>query len=110
MCSRMAASILRGALPRSPEGLHAAGELIATSEKIYEKSAIELAAGLSYSRTASGGIEGSGRLAEMRKLLWHSKWTCGLFDTRRWVRDVETAYEEAWKRWETGEGGDIYLQ
>lgn len=109
MCSRMAASILRGALPKSPEGRHAAGELIATSEKRYEKVAIDLAGGLSYSLTSSGGVAGSGRLAELRKLLWHSKWTCGLFDTRRWVRDVETAYEEAWKRWEKGEGGDIYL-
>ncbi|KAM3545662.1 hypothetical protein ARSEF1564_001477 [Beauveria bassiana] len=109
MCARMAASILKGALPRTPEGQRVAGELIATSEKMYEKSAIELAVGLSYSRTASGGIGGSGRLADMRKLLWHNKWTCGLFDTRRWVRDVETAYEEAWKRWESGEGGDIYL-
>lgn len=109
MCSRMAASILKGALPKTPEGQLAASELIATSDKMYEKSAIELASGLSYSCTAFGGIEGSGRLAEMRKLLWHSKWTCGLFDTRRWVRDVESAYQEAWKRWESGEGGDIYL-
>ncbi|KAM3439783.1 hypothetical protein MY4824_002546 [Beauveria thailandica] len=109
MCARMAASILKGALPKTPEGQRVAGELIATSEKMYEKSAIELAVGLSYSRTASGGIRGSGRLADMRKLLWHNKWTCGLFDTRRWVRDVESAYEEAWKRWESGEGGDIYL-
>lgn len=109
MCARMAASILKGALPRTPEGQRVAGELIATSEKMYEKSAIELAVGLSYSRTASGEVGGSGRLADMRKLLWHNKWTCGLFDTRRWVRDVETAYEEAWKRWESGEGGDIYL-
>ncbi|KAM3558410.1 hypothetical protein ARSEF4850_004619 [Beauveria asiatica] len=109
MCARMAASILKGALPKTPEGQRVAGELIATSEKMYEKSAIELAVGLSYSRTASGRIRGSGRLADMRKLLWHNKWTCGLFDTRRWVRDVESAYEEAWKRWESGEGGDIYL-
>ncbi|EJP63936.1 tetratricopeptide-like protein [Beauveria bassiana ARSEF 2860] len=109
MCARMAASILKGALPRTPEGQRVAGELIATSEKMYEKSAIELAVGLSYSRAASGEVGGSGRLADMRKLLWHNKWTCGLFDTRRWVRDVETAYEEAWKRWESGEGGDIYL-
>ncbi|KAJ6784871.1 hypothetical protein PWT90_00891 [Aphanocladium album] len=109
MCSRMAASILRGALPKSNDGLRVADELIATSEEAYEKSAVELAAGLSYARTVSGEVEVSGRLAEMRKLLWHNKWTCGLFDTRRWVRDVESAYEEAWKRWESGEGGDIYL-
>src|SRR5690242_21679141 len=32
MCSRMAASILKGALPKGPAGTQAARELIATSE------------------------------------------------------------------------------
>jgi hypothetical protein len=32
-----------------------------------------------------------------------------LFDTQRWVRDLEDAYEEAWRRWVSGEGGDIVL-
>jgi hypothetical protein len=52
---------------------------------------------------------GVGRLAELRRLLFESKWSCALFDTRRWVRDLEEAYEIAWGRWERGEGGDIYL-
>jgi hypothetical protein len=52
---------------------------------------------------------GGGRLAELRRLLFESKWSCALFDTRRWVRDLEEAYEIAWGRWERGEGGDIYL-
>jgi protein O-GlcNAc transferase len=25
-----------------------------------------------------------------------------LFDTARWTRNVENAYAEAWRRWETG--------
>lgn len=109
MCSRMAASILRGALPKTDDGERIAAELIVTSEESYEASAIGLAASLVHSVTSSGKGRSSGRLSEMRKTLWDSKWTCGLFDTRRWVRDVESAYEEAWKRWETGEGGDIFL-
>lgn len=109
MCSRMAASILKGALPDSTEGELAAQELIAESETDYEESAIRLAGGLRYRTTRSGYGEGRGRLSEMRRLLWESKWSCGLFNTRRWVDDVETAYEEAWRRWVAGEGGDIYL-
>lgn len=109
MCSRMAASILKGALPKSDEGREAAAELIAASEEEYEQRAVELASGLSYTMCADGYGQGDGRLADVRKLLWESKWHCGLFDTKRWVNDVETAYEQAWQRWVAGEGGDIYL-
>ncbi|VZH90120.1 unnamed protein product [Fusarium fujikuroi] len=109
MCSRMAASILKGALPKSNEGREAAAELIAASEEEYEQRAVELASGLSYTMCADGYGQGDGRLADVRKLLWESKWHCGLFDTKRWVNDVETAYEQAWQRWVAGEGGDIYL-
>jgi len=108
MCSRMAASILKGALPKSPEGDKAADDLIAVDDTDYENSAINLVSALTYN-TAKGYGEGSGRLSELRKLLWKSKWSCALFDTRRWVRDLEDAYEEAWRRWVAGEGGDIYL-
>lgn len=110
MCSRMAASILRGALPRTADGQRAAGELIAESETGYEQAAVALASGLSYGEPGEAGYcDGGGRLAELRKLLWDSKWRCGLFNTRRWVDDVESAYEEAWRRWVDGVGGDIYL-
>jgi predicted O-linked N-acetylglucosamine transferase (SPINDLY family) len=46
---------------------------------------------------------------ELRKLLFESRWTSALFDTKRWVRDLETAYEKAWSNWVAGEGGDIEL-
>ncbi|KID73048.1 UDP-N-acetylglucosaminyltransferase, partial [Metarhizium brunneum ARSEF 3297] len=109
MCSRMAASILRGALPRSLEGQQAAEELITDTEAGYEQRAADLANSLEYTMTSGGYGQSSGRLADIRKLLWDSKWHCGLFNTRRWVEDLETAYEEAWKRWVNGAGGDIYL-
>ncbi|KAG7288784.1 hypothetical protein NEMBOFW57_005142 [Staphylotrichum longicolle] len=124
MCSRMAASILKGALPKGGEGERAAAELIARDEAQYEEFAVALANGLVYRLPASvpaaaagvgrggGGAdyrEGTGRLAELRRLLFDSKWSCALFDTRRWVRDLEEAYEIAWERWVKGEGGDIYL-
>ncbi|PNP51445.1 hypothetical protein THARTR1_07885 [Trichoderma harzianum] len=109
MCSRMAASILQGALPKTAEGRQAALELIADSEPEYEDSATELAGGLTYEITEEGYGRGTGRLAELRKLLWDSKWKCGLFNTRRWVNDLEMAYQEAWRRWVAGKSGDIYL-
>lgn len=122
MCSRMAASILRGALPKGPEGDQAFRELVSSHEAEYEEFAVRLANGLTYHRRGrafpaegAGAAEadsycvGVGRLAELRKLLFDSKWTCALFDTRRWVRDLEEAYEIAWKRWVDGVGGDIYL-
>lgn len=128
MCSRMAASILKGALPKTEEGDRAVRELVVSDEEGYERSAVGLVNGLVYRPRlqqvdsgagmggngggAVGGFvygEGVGRLAELRRLLWESKWSCALFDTRRWVRDLEEAYEVAWERWVRGEGGDIYL-
>lgn len=108
MCSRIAASILKGALPKDAAGSRAAEELIAPSEEAYEELAIRLASSLSYQR-CTDFHEGIGRLAELRKLLWENKWSCALFDTRRWVVDLEHAYREAWQRWVAGEDGDIYL-
>ena len=49
------------------------------------------------------------RLLHLRSLLWHHRWSSRLFDTKRWVRDLESGYEEAWRRWVRGEGGDIWL-
>lgn len=107
MCSRMAASILKGALPKNEDGAQAAKELIANSEDDYEEKAIALGRALSY--TPEGKGKARGRLMELRKLLFHARWSSALFDTKRWVRDLEDAYEEAWRRWIAGEGGDIYL-
>ncbi len=105
----MAASILRGALPRNTDGDRAADELIADSDKAYEEQAVELGSDLVYSTNVGMQGMGKGRLMELRKLLYESRWTSALFDTRRWVRDLESAYSEAWRRWVAGEGGDIWL-
>ncbi|KAI9695075.1 MAG: hypothetical protein M1820_008937 [Bogoriella megaspora] len=172
MCSRMAASILIGALPKGEEGERAKNLLVAASEEDYEETAVRLAKSLKYSprdgapfeygpayaaahlnrrsslNAASGGLPvmvdgveprpshaslpgnqkanqrsvghgtstspvippvATGRLFELRKLLYESRWTSALFDTKRWVRDLEDAYEIAWERWVEGVGGDIFL-
>ncbi|KAI9809680.1 MAG: hypothetical protein M1825_000112 [Sarcosagium campestre] len=111
MCSRMAASILRGALPKTAEGHQAATELTASSEEEYEERAVNLARGLS--RQADpfqpGRHVSRGRLMDLRRILFESRWKSALFDTKRWVRDLEGAYDQAWRRWVAGEGGDIWL-
>ncbi|KAI0998077.1 hypothetical protein K3495_g10114 [Podosphaera aphanis] len=109
MCSRIAASILRGALPKGEEGHRAAQELIAENDEQYENLAIKLANDFSYKKEKLGYSIGVGRLNELRKLLYDNRWTCPLFNTKRWVSDLEEAYEEAWRRWVADEGGDIYL-
>ncbi|KAF2028306.1 hypothetical protein EK21DRAFT_70044 [Setomelanomma holmii] len=105
MCSRMAASILKGALPKTSDGAQAATELIAASDQDYEEKAVRLVQAGQYR-----GHRLYGRLSELRRMLYESRWTSPLFDTKRWVRDLEEAYEIAWKKWETGEGGDIWLK
>ncbi len=109
MCSRMAASILRGALPKTAEGDRAAADLIVSSDEAYEEQGVELASDLVYSTAEGSRGMAKGRLVELRKLLYESRRTSALFDTRRWVRDLETAYAEAWRKWVAGEGGDIWL-
>ncbi len=118
MCSRMAGSIVSSALPLGPEGDRARGELLVKSEREYEERAVQMGRALKYFRdievedldAASGLGRGTGRLMELRRLLWEGRWVNRLFDTRRWVRDVERAYEIAWSRWERAEGGDIWLE
>ncbi|CAK1361396.1 putative UDP-N-acetylglucosamine--peptide N-acetylglucosaminyltransferase SEC [Cercospora beticola] len=112
MCSRMAASILKGALPKNEEGRRAEKELIAKNEEDYEEKAVALGKGFKYLISSSHGRcdgRGEGRIMELRKLLYEARWTSALFDTKRWVSDLEDAYEEAWRRWVAGEGGDIWL-
>ena len=98
----MAASILTSALPVGTEGDLARAELVATGEDDYEGKAIGLANGLVYAAKVEGegklGV-GKGRLVELRKLLYEGRWESRLFDTRRWVRDLEEAYGVVWGKW-----------
>lgn len=116
MCSRMAGSIVASALPLGDEGDRARRELLVNSETEYEETAVELGRGLKYAANSPPGDEsgarpghGTGRLLDLRRMLWEGRWESRLFDTRRWVRDVERAYHIAWRKWERGEGGDIWL-
>ena len=118
MCSRMAGSIVSSALPEGEEGHEARKELVVESEAAYEASVVRLARGLRYANFSDVDHvegkrrevwQGNGRLTQLRRMLWEGRWTSRLFDTKRWVRDVESGYEEAWRKWEAGEGGDIWF-
>ncbi|CAG8297162.1 unnamed protein product [Penicillium salamii] len=105
MCSRMASSILSSALPNSDVGQHAREELIASSDKDYETKAINLCFDLQHSSTGHG----RGRLMEIRQMLFRNRYRNKLFDTARWVRDLEDAYDAVWAQWVKGEEGDVWL-
>lgn len=103
----MASSILSSAVPDSEAGQKAREELIATSDEDYENKAIRLCLGFQYARGGSG--RAVGRLSELRKMLFEHRWESRLFNTRRWVGDLEEAYERVWKKWVNGEEEDIWL-
>ncbi|KAI9367869.1 glycosyl transferase family 41-domain-containing protein [Aspergillus egyptiacus] len=107
MCSRMASSILNSALPKTEAGRQAREELIASSDEDYESKANQLCRSLNYEPGGEG--RGRGRLLELRRMLFEERWRSSLFDTKRWVRDLEDAYERVWNQWVNGEEGDIWL-
>lgn len=107
MCSRMASSILSSALPSTEPGQQAREDLIASSDEDYENKAIRLCVSLHYEPGGHG--RGSGRLFDLRKMLFSERQKCKLFDTQRWVNVLEDAYDQVWKRWVNGEEGDVWL-
>ncbi|KAI9298100.1 TPR-like protein [Neoconidiobolus thromboides FSU 785] len=120
MCSRVAASIAYAT---------GYGEYMVTeSEEAYADQAVKLALSVKY-RYLEGtdneivlnrlglssssrlppdnGIKknrriGHGELIELRKALFLTRDYSRLFDTPRWVKNLEHGYLEAWKRWENG--------
>ncbi|CAO3639511.1 unnamed protein product [Cunninghamella blakesleeana] len=105
MCSRVGASIA-----------YATGfgdEMVVYSENEYENRAVQWAQSLSdYSDTiinenntssSSKNIIQKGYLMDLRKRLFLSRRNNPLFDTKRWTRNLEKGYQEAWRRWVSGE-------
>ncbi|PYH89258.1 UDP-N-acetylglucosaminyltransferase [Aspergillus ellipticus CBS 707.79] len=107
MCSRMASSILSSALPNTEAGREARSDLIAVSDEDYENKAIRLCLSVKYQPGGKGRV--AGKLTDLRRMLFQERWASKLFDTTRWVRDLEDAYEGVWQRWVNGEEGDIWL-
>ncbi|BGP12958.1 hypothetical protein JCM10213v2_000875 [Rhodosporidiobolus nylandii] len=107
MCSRVAASIAV-ATGFGPQ-------MIVSSAEEYERRALELAAGLVYEKIPAdpskppSTLEGreqrraKGELAELRKKLFLTREQSPLFDTKRWVRNLEKGLVTAWERWVNGQ-------
>ncbi|ELU41436.1 UDP-N-acetylglucosaminyltransferase [Rhizoctonia solani AG-1 IA] len=88
---------------------HATGyghRMIVSSLKDYEDRAVDLAKSVNF--VAASDDQGGwyrqcrGALSDLRRSLYLSRDTMPLFDTARWTRNVERAYAEVWRRWETG--------
>jgi predicted O-linked N-acetylglucosamine transferase (SPINDLY family) len=100
MCSRVGASIA-----------YATGfgdQMVVDSEHGYEERAVQWAKGLSYvyhdgDDTSQRRRKGKGDLMDLRKKLFLTREQSRLFDTKRWTRNLEQGYKEAWRRWVTGE-------
>lgn len=107
MCSRMASSILSSALPNSEAGQQAQDELVASSDNDYETKATRLCASTQYLPAGNGRARG--RLSDLRRTIFLERRRSRLFDTQRWVRDLEGAYEHVWDRWVQGDEGDVWL-
>ncbi|KAG6966404.1 hypothetical protein JG688_00006783 [Phytophthora aleatoria] len=80
MATRVASSLLRAANM---------SELITNSLEEYEELAVALASDMD-------------RLWELRRRLEDERFHCPLFDTQRWVRNLETGLCMAWERHENG--------
>jgi len=98
MCSRIAASIANA----TGYGRY----MIVSSLNEYENRAVDLAKSVSFIAASDehGGWykQCRGSLSDLRRSLYLNRDTMPLFDTERWTRNVERAYEEAWRRWECG--------
>ncbi|EWC47865.1 hypothetical protein DRE_02747 [Drechslerella stenobrocha 248] len=107
MCSRIAASIVRSAVPDEGgrKGRDVTDRLVVDSEEMYEERAVELAGSIVY---GSDGL-GTGELVDIRKALVQGRWKSPLFDTEGWVRSLEEGYWRAWEMWVRGERADIDL-
>jgi len=77
--------------------LHAAGlpELVVDSLAAYEETAVRLGQG--YPRDGE-----TGELAALRRRLADNRLTCPLFDTERYARHLERAYDALWEACASG--------
>lgn len=90
--------------------------MVVSSLKDYEDRAVDLAKSLTFVAASDdhGGWyrQCRGALSDLRRNLYLNRDTMPLFDTARWTRNVERAYMEVWRRWETGtefEGSEEWL-
>jgi hypothetical protein len=104
MCNRVAASIA-----------YATGfgdQMVVSDTTEYEERAVSLAKGLQFIMFPLGdGLttvrRESGELSDLRRNILLNRDHMPLFDTRRWTRNIEKAYVEAWRRWVDGVNREV---
>ncbi|KAK9469969.1 glycosyl transferase family 41-domain-containing protein [Dipodascopsis tothii] len=115
MCSRIAASIVASSVPpgddrRRQRVVH---QLVVASEAEYEAAAVRLISG--DPAAVNGRVDDCGQLAAdpgdllgLRRLFFVGRTSNPMFDTRRWVADLERAYARVWEKWVAHGGDAIY--
>lgn len=86
-------------------------QMVVHSREEYEERAVALASAhwspnlerLSYGLNGGEGeIVSDSELLNLRRYLFLNRETMPLFDTRRWVKNLEKGFITAWKRWVDG--------
>ncbi|KAF9223524.1 hypothetical protein BS17DRAFT_796151 [Gyrodon lividus] len=72
--------------------------MVVHSREEYEDRAVAL----EQSESGAGAIPQSWSILELRRRLFLARDTMPLFDTERWVRNLEKGFNAAWKRWVDG--------
>lgn len=98
MCSRICASIANAT---------GFGDIMVVNNlKEYEERAVSWAIGVEYLlvKDSSGQeyLKPCGDVVNLRRNLFLNRDRMPLYDTQRWVRNIEKAYIEAWRRWVAG--------
>ena len=87
-------------------------QMVVHSREEYEERAVALASAhwafnlekhsLGLHGGESGFVSEGSELLNLRRCLFISRETMPLFDTRRWVKNLEKGFVAAWKRWVDG--------
>lgn len=73
-----------------------------TKDELPSRNEIALANAGPQAPAGAVSRRGHGALSDLRRELFLSRDTNRLFDTRRWIRNLERGYAEAWRRWVLG--------
>lgn len=78
--------------------------MVVNSLAAYEDRAVKLALSVTSVRRTGGSARRNeqGELALLQKNLFLNRGSMPLFDTRRWTRNLEKGFKEAWRRWVQG--------
>ena len=104
LCSRICASIVTAALPKTEQGRAMVNRLVVNSDQEYEDRVVEF--GQEY---VDSGTNDPPELMRIRKVLFEHREVGEFFDTRQWVRNFETGVHLAWRDWLDGNHDHIYI-